>query len=188
LRVRARDERKPRAESASRQVLVARTGYILQATPKGTMPRPDELQLRITRVLEGTPLAVWRALTEPDLLARWWGPAGFTSPSIALDLRVAGRFRIEMKPPDRDPFFLQGEYREVVRPSRLAYTFRWEEPDPDDRETLVTLSLADLRGKTELALEQGPFATEARLALHRGGWSDSLDKLGELLAAGSRSG
>ncbi len=82
-----------------------------------------------------------------------------------------------VKPPEGDAFFLQGEFRQVAPPSRLAYTFRWEEPDPEDQETVVTLSLTDLGGWTELALEQGPFATEARLALHKGGWSDSFDKL-----------
>lgn len=141
------------------------------------MPTSDGLRLQTTRVLDAAPRTVWRVLTEPDQLARWWGPAGFTSPSIELDLRVGGRFRIEMKPPDGDAFFLQGEFRTVAPPSRLAYTFRWEEPDPDDRETVVTLTLTDLGGRTELALDQGQFATEARLALHRRGWSDSFDKL-----------
>jgi len=152
------------------------------------MPTSDGLQLRITRVLGAASQTVWRALTEPDQVARWWGPAGFTSPTIDLDLRVGGRYRIEMKPPEGEAFFLQGEFREIAPPSQLAFTFRWEEPDPDDQETVVTLSLRDLDGRTELALDQGPFATEARLALHRGGWSDSFDKLTELLSsAGPRA-
>ncbi len=66
-------------------------------------------------------------------------------------------------------------------PARLAYTFRWEEPDPDDRETTVTLSLTDLGESTELALDQRAFATEARRALHEQGWMDSLTRLEEVL-------
>jgi uncharacterized protein YndB with AHSA1/START domain len=147
------------------------------------MSTSEGLRLRITRVLDAAPPAVWRALTDPHELARWWGPAGFTSPSIELDLRVGGRYRIEMKPSDGEAFFLQGEFRQVDRPRMLAYTFRWEEPDPDDQDTVVTLSLGELAGWTELALDQGPFATEARLALHRGGWSDSLDKLAALVSS-----
>ncbi len=147
------------------------------------MPTSEGLRLRITRLLDAAPATVWRFLVEPGQLARWWGPAGFASPSIELDLRVGGRYRIEMKPPEGAAFFLQGEFRQVDPPSRLIYTFRWEQPDPDDRETVVTLSLVDLGGKTELALDQGPFATEARLALHTGGWSDSLDKLAEVLSS-----
>ncbi len=131
---------------------------------------------------------MWRALTDPDELARWWGPAGFTVPSVALDLRVGGRYRIEMRPPEGAAFVLQGEFREVAPPVRLAYTFRWEPPDPDDRETVVGLSLRAVGGRTELALDQRPFETEARLALHRNGWSESLDKLAELLSSrGARS-
>ena len=65
-----------------------------------------------------------------------------------------------MQPPDGDLFHLTGEFREVDPPARLAYTFRWEEPDPDDRETVVTLSFGDLGESTELVLSQGPFATE----------------------------
>ena len=58
----------------------------------------------------------------------------------------------------------------------------WEEPDPDDVETLVELSFRDLGEATEVALAQGPFKTEARRELHRGGWTDSFDKLERLIA------
>jgi uncharacterized protein YndB with AHSA1/START domain len=90
-----------------------------------------------------------------------------------------------MQPPDGEPFHLSGEFRAIEAPSRLVYSFRWEEPDPDDRTTVVTLSLLDVGEATELSLRQGEFATEARLALHRDGWTDSFDKLRELLKAGS---
>lgn len=74
--------------------------------------------------------------------------------------------------------------RVILKPaSRLAYTFRWEEPDPDDRETVVKLSLTEVGGGTELVLDQGPFRTDARLALHRDGWSDSCDKLAALASS-----
>ena len=86
-----------------------------------------ELRMTMTRVLDAPPPEVWRALTDPDELGRWWGPAGFTAPRIWLDLRVGGRYRIEMQPPGARAFFLEGEFREVVPPSRLAYTFRWED-------------------------------------------------------------
>ena len=125
---------------------------------------------------------VFKACTEPDRLAEWWGPRGFTCPSIEVDLRVGGRYRIAMQPPDGELFHLTGEFVAVEPPAHLAYTFRWEEPDPDDRETAVRLSLADLGGSTELTLDHGPFATEARLAVHRQGWADGFDRLEELLA------
>ncbi len=88
-----------------------------------------------------------------------------------------------MQPPEGDLFHLSGEFREIERPARLVFTFRWEEPDPDDRETVVTMSLTDRGGSTEVVVVQSGFATEARRALHVDGWTDSLDRLHGLLSA-----
>jgi uncharacterized protein YndB with AHSA1/START domain len=139
------------------------------------------LVLELKRILPASRERIFRALTEPAELAAWWGPLGYTVPDIDVDLRVGGRYRFTMEPPDGEPFHLSGEFLEIDEPSRLAYSFRWEEPDPDDRTTVVTLSLLDVGQATELSLRQGEFATEARLALHRDGWTDSFTKLRELL-------
>jgi uncharacterized protein YndB with AHSA1/START domain len=141
----------------------------------------SELTLELQRVLPASRETVWTAMTEPALLARWWGPAGFTCPSIEMDLRVGGAYRIAMQPPDGELFHLRGEFLVVEPPSRLSYTFVWEEPDPDDRETVATLTLRDLEGSTELSLVQRPFLTEARRALHDGGWTDGMERLHDVL-------
>ena len=99
-----------------------------------------------------------------------------------MDLRAGGGYRIAMQPPDGDMFYLAGEFVEVDPPARLAYTFRWEDPDPDDRETLVTLSFGDLGESTEVLFTQGAFATEARRALHDQGWTDCFERLREVLS------
>jgi uncharacterized protein YndB with AHSA1/START domain len=147
------------------------------------MTAGDGLVLRLVRILPAPRPAVYRALSDPCELAKWWGPRGFTAPSVEFDPRVGESFRIAMQPPDRELFYLTGELREVDPPARLVYTFRWEDPTPDDRETVVTLSLRE-RGPdaTELDLAQGAFATEERHALHQKGWSTSLDKLEELVS------
>ena len=142
--------------------------------------RAEGLVLELRFVVDAPRERIFRTLTEPAELARWWGPHGYTTPEIDLDLRVGGGYRFTMQPPDGDRFHLAGEFLEIEPPSRLVYTFRWEEPDPDDRETVVTLSLDDLGDATEVSLSQGEFATEARLELHRSGWTDSLEKLREL--------
>jgi len=147
--------------------------------------RAGGLVLELRRVLNAPRERIFGALTEPAELARWWGPHGFTTPEIDLDLRVGGRYRLAMQPPDGDLFYLAGEFLEIESPRRLVYTFYWEEPDPGDRETVVSLSLHDRRDATEVSLSQGEFATEARLALHRSGWMDSLDSLGELVESGA---
>jgi uncharacterized protein YndB with AHSA1/START domain len=141
----------------------------------------DELTLHLQRVLPARRIVVFRAHVEPEQLAKWWGPKGFTAPSIESDVRVGGRYRIAMQPPDGELFYLSGEFREVDPPIRLTYTFRWEDPDPDDRETLVTFWLGDLGDATELIVDQGVFATEGRRALHEQGWTESLDRLQGLI-------
>lgn len=138
---------------------------------------PDGLALHLERILPAPRSLVFAAHADPGQLAKWWGPRGFSAPSVDVDLRVGGRYRIAMQPPDGVLFYLTGEFREVAPPARLVYTFRWEEPDPDDRETIVVLTLAGSGDNTALTVDQGVFATEARRALHEQGWSDTLDRL-----------
>ena len=144
--------------------------------------RSGELTLEIERVVSAARSVVFGAFSAPDELARWWGPEGFTVPSLAFNPRVGDSYRIEMQPPKGDPFYLTGEFREVDPPARLAYTFIWEPPNPDDVETLVELSFRDLGESTEVLLAQGPFKTEPRRELHHNGWTESLDKLERLLS------
>lgn len=135
------------------------------------------LTLRLERTLAATPEEVFAACVEPNQLGEWWGPAGFTSPEIELDVRPGGSYRIAMQPPDGELFHLRGEFLTVERPTRLSYTFVWEEPDPDDRETVVVLTFSETPAGALTSLEQGEFATEARYELHRDGWTDSFERL-----------
>ena len=93
-----------------------------------------------------------------------------------------------MQPPEGEAFQLIGEFREVDPPARLVFTFIWEEPDPDDVETLAALEFRDLGELNRGRPDQGPFKTEGRWDLHREGWGDSFDKLERLLSGGGRPG
>ena len=134
------------------------------------------------RVLPAPAPVVFAAFDDPDRLVRWWGPEGFTVTSLQFEPRVGESYWIEMQPPDASPFRLTGEFREVIPPARLAFTFVWKPPDPDDVETVVSLSFGDLGESTAVAFTQGPFKTEARRSLHHDGWADSFDKLERLLS------
>ncbi len=149
-------------------------------TSRGTTPA-SELVVRLRRVLPASRERVYHALTNPAKLARWWGPNGFTCPSIEFVPRVGSGYRIAMQPPAGELFHLTGEFREVSPPVRLAYTFVWEPPAPDDQETLAQLSLKNERGGTELTVVQGSFITEERRKLHEDGWSESFDRLRHIL-------
>ena len=140
-------------------------------------PPTEELTLQLERILPADSARVFGACTDANQLAQWWGPAGFTVPAIDFEPRVGGSYRVEMKPPEGDPFALIGEFRAVEPPERLAFGFIWEEPDPDDVEMLAELSFEDRGDSTRIVLRQGPFRTEARRQLHLDGWSETLDKL-----------
>jgi uncharacterized protein YndB with AHSA1/START domain len=142
----------------------------------------EGLTLELNRALPAAPSRVFEAFTDPNELARWWGPEGFTVPGLEFDPRVGKSYRIAMQPPEGEVFYLTGEFRVVDPHTRLAYTFRWEDPDPDDVETVVDLSFRESGQSTEAALTQGPFRTEARRALHRDGWTDCFNTLEALLS------
>ena len=147
----------------------------------------DGLVLEIERVLPAGRPTVFEAFVDPEQLARWWGPEGFKVASLDFEPRVGENYRIEMQPPEGDPFYLTGEFREVNPPERVAFTFVWEPADPDDVETLAQLSFRDLGESTEVRFTQGPFKTEARRTLHWEGWGDSFDKLERVLSEGTES-
>jgi uncharacterized protein YndB with AHSA1/START domain len=142
------------------------------------------LSLELTRVLPAPHARVRASFTDAALLSRWWGPRGFSIPAIEFSPVVGASYRIAMQPPEGEAFALTGVFHRVD-PAKLAFTFDWEPADPDDQETLAQLSFRPLGDSTEVHLEQGPFNTRARLALHRDGWTESLDRLAELLATES---
>jgi aldehyde dehydrogenase (NAD+) len=166
-----------------------RPGDPLEASSRGVgvaSAMPPELAVHLQRVLPAPRSLVFRMHTEPARLGQWWGPNGFSAPSVDLDVRVGGSYRIVMQPPEGEAFVLVGEFREVEPDTRLSYTFRWEPPDPDDRETVAEFSLRDLGTSTALTVDHRGFATEARRALHEQGWSESLDRLDAVLTASER--
>jgi Uncharacterized conserved protein len=145
------------------------------------MDERPELVLETRRFLPAPRPIVFAAFRDSARLAQWWGPAGFTVPSIDFSTLTGEAYRIQMQPPEGDAFSVHGVFRTVHPPERLAFTFMWDPPDPDDVDTLVDLSFEGRGDATEIALWQGDFRTEARLELHRDGWTESFDKLERLL-------
>lgn len=141
-----------------------------------------ELILEAARTFPVRRPRLYECFADAALLAKWWGPRGFTIPSIEFTPSAGAGYRIEMQPQGGEAFELRGTFRTVEAPSRLAFSFEWVPPDPDDQETLAELSFEEVDDSTELRLRQGPFKTESRRALHRDGWGESLDRLAALVA------
>jgi len=143
-----------------------------------------DFTLQIRRTIDAPPATVFELLSGADEIRRWFGPKGYAPTQVDLDLRVGGAYRITMRPPEGDDFHIRGTFTDVVRPERLAFTFAYEEPGPDDLETVVTMEVRPVAaGTTDLTVEQRGFATEERLELHRGGWADSLERLAAVVAS-----
>jgi len=141
-------------------------------------------QLTITRIFEAPVALVFAAWTRPEHLLRWSCPRGFTIPHSQGDIRPGGSFRTCMRSPQGEDHWLGGTYREIVENRRLVFTHAWDDAEgKPGHETLVTVTLEDLGGRTRLTLHQAFFLTASSRAGHEGGWSESLDKLAEFLAS-----
>jgi uncharacterized protein YndB with AHSA1/START domain len=143
-----------------------------------------ELELVITRVFDAPRSLVFKAWTEPERLAQWWGPRGFTLPSCKVDLRPGGTYRFHMRGPDGD-HWSQGVFREIVEPERIVMAGSWADAggNPTRPETVVTVTFEELGGKTKLTLHNAVFESVTARDAHRGGWSSSLECLAEYLAS-----
>ena len=141
--------------------------------------------LMIERVFDAPRELVFRCWTEPAHLERWMGPRGFTIRLLACDLRPGGNLRVHMRAPDGRDHWQNGIFREIVPPERLVRTFCWtdEEGAPRSPETVLTVTFADLGGKTRLTLHQAIFESVNARNEHQEGWSSSFDVLTEYLAA-----
>src|ERR1700677_2739608 len=97
------------------------------ATTKNEVQKPDDATLIIKRVLNAKPELAFQAWTSPEHIQHWMRPEpGMVVPFASMDLRVGGKFRIQMKAPDGEFFTAVGEFHEVKVPERLVYTWDFE--------------------------------------------------------------
>jgi uncharacterized protein YndB with AHSA1/START domain len=81
-----------------------------------------EASVTLTRVFDAPRALVWKAWTDPKMMAQWFGPRGFTNPVCELDVRAGGSLRIVMRGPDGSDYRMKGVFREVVPLERLVFT------------------------------------------------------------------
>jgi uncharacterized protein YndB with AHSA1/START domain len=142
-----------------------------------------ERELVITRVFDAPRSLVFRVWTDPEHLARWWGPKGFTTVSCHMDVRPGGTWFRKMRAPDGSEERRRGIYREILEPERLVFTYASEDAEGNPgHETSVTVTFADLGGKTKLTLHQAVFESITARDAHEGGWTGCLDRFADYLA------
>ena len=138
--------------------------------------------LQLSRRVKADPETVFRAWTEPEQLAQWSAPEGITVALAEVDLTVGGRYHIRMRDQEGNEFNTVGVYREIDRPRRLVYTWRWQEKEHDAGETLVTVEFKDAGGSTEVVLTHDLFPDDKARDSHEEGWTSCLSRLEALFA------
>ncbi|MEX2252982.1 MAG: SRPBCC domain-containing protein [Thermoleophilaceae bacterium] len=135
--------------------------------------------LHLRRTLPAPRDEVFAAWTEAARIPEWFGPAGRIAPRAEVDLRVGGRYRIEIQDGEL-VLSAVGRYLEIEPPERLVFTFGWEpvvHEVADIGETVVTVELRDREGSTEMTLTHEGLPTEEAAQFHDFGWGASFDRL-----------
>jgi uncharacterized protein YndB with AHSA1/START domain len=157
----------------------------------------------ISRTFDAPRELVWKAWTEPERLKQWWGPRVIKTPICEMNVRVGGKYRMVMRAPDGQDYPMCGVFKEIVEPSRLVMTMDCSEHppvwhdmvDPNRQgnpnpagEMLMTVTFTEVGGKTTVDVHVRMVSTAIRDNMVRigmsQGWSESLDRLTELLANG----
>jgi uncharacterized protein YndB with AHSA1/START domain len=148
-------------------------------------PASGVAEITITRVFDAPRELVWKAWTEPEQFAHWFGGADATIPldSVSMDVRPGGEFQARMiiGPGEEIPW--RGIYEEVVEPERLVFKIA---DRPGDEYELCTVVLTDAGGKTQMLFEQtGGHMDAAGYARANEGWLSFFDSMEGLLPAQS---
>ena len=155
----------------------------MSAQPENHRDTGDRV-LTIERMFDAPRDLVFKMWTEREHVMRWLAPRGFTITQSDADVRPGGTWRSCMRSPEGVDHCVGGVYRDVVENKRLVFTHAWDDDKGEPgHETVVTLTLEDHGGKTMLMLRQEVFDSVETRDGHRDGWTESLDKLGEHLAA-----
>jgi len=140
-------------------------------------------ELHIVRVYDAPVQAVWDAWTDPEQVAQWWGPRGFTLTTKSKDLKPGGRWIYTMHGPDGVDYPNNTLYHEVEKYSKLVY----DHGGNDDQPPLfkVTVLFSETKGKTKMemtmTLDTPQKASETATFIKKVGGNATWDRLAEYL-------
>lgn len=114
---------------------------------EGAASAPDR-EIVTRRVIPFPRPAVWRAWTEPEHLARWWGPAGFTNTFHAFDPRPGGEWRFTMHGPKGADYPNHSVFVDLTEPERIVFDH------VSGHEFRVIATFGEVAGGTEVTFRQ----------------------------------
>jgi uncharacterized protein YndB with AHSA1/START domain len=152
-------------------------------TINNEVQKPDDATLVVRRVLNATPERAFQAWTSPEHIQQWMRPEpGMVVPLASMDLRVGGKYRIQMKMPDGEFFTAVGVFKEVKPPERLVYTWDWEKDgsgaefgEVEGKPSLITVEFLKRGEQTEFVLTHSRFATVESRDSHARGWGKIVE-------------
>ena len=138
----------------------------------------DRQTLTMERTFAAPAQRVFDAFTSEEVMRRWWQAGdGWSTPVAEVDLRIGGEIRIVMHDPDKDVRHGGGgRYTEIDPPSRLAFTWTWED-DIDQVEQMIEIDFTEADGETTINFTHRDLWDEEALASHEGGWSKVFENL-----------
>ncbi len=151
---------------------------------------PGEQIIVISRLIDAPRELVFKAFTDPEHLAQFWGPKGFFTTRCSVDLRVGGEFRVDLRGPDGVSYPCTGIYRDLTPPERIVYAGTANDDNPCGAglppRSVVTMTFAPVDGKTKITIHTRLQSAADREAAIRGGfnvgWNESLDRLAVFFA------
>src|SRR4029453_5026309 len=145
----------------------------------GLVNRPS---LTLKRRLNASPEKVYAAWTNPQQIARWFGPSSVKAGTgqASIDAWVGGRYRISFTNEDGEHHEVGGVYHEVVPNQRLVFSWAWH--STPERQSLVTISMKPEGGGTLLTFLHQQFADATARDNHERGWMELFAKLESYLA------
>ena len=144
----------------------------------------SDLEIAMTRVFDASRELVFKAYTDPEMVAQWWGQRASTTIVDKLDLRPGGTWRFIQREEGGIEYAFNGEYREVSPPERLVSTFEFEMMP--GHVIVDTATFEELDGRTKVTVTSLFANIEDRDGMlssgMEGGANESWDQLAELLA------
>jgi uncharacterized protein YndB with AHSA1/START domain len=139
--------------------------------------------LCIERTFQAPAQAVFDAWTSEEVMRRWFhGQHHWETPEAQVDLRIGGAVRVVMRDPgDGAEHGGGGHYTEIDPPTRLAFTWTWD--DEEDRETLIEIDFEEAEGATKVRFTHSGLRDEESVRSHEGGWTKAFDNLESTLQA-----
>lgn len=145
-----------------------------------TITTPSDREIVMTRELDAPRDLVFEAHTSCEHMSRWWGPRKYEVIGCEIDFREGGKWRIVLRGPDGQEHAFRGEYRKIVRPERITWTFEYEGAPGNVGPETLTLEEHD--GKTILTTTSLFDTVEQRDGMLQSGMTEGATETYERLA------